>query len=70
MTVKEILGALKGPSDVFSVHVCYDSDEYDITNPSPVQEAFSDYIVSEVWSPDPHKFNIMLKEVYVKREGT
>lgn len=69
MTVKEILEVLHGPCDVFTVSVCYGSEEYDITQPSPVRDALSDYIVGEVWCSNPHKYSIMLKEVYMKREA-
>lgn len=66
MTVKEIIGILDGVRDQFTISVWYDSEEYDITDPSPVQDAFADYIVGCVCSTAPHKFSISLKQEYVK----
>ena len=66
MTVKELRPMLYGPSDKLEVAVLYDSEEYDITEPTPVQAAFADYIVDGVTSTESFKYKIHLKREYAK----
>lgn len=68
MTVKELRPMLFGPSDNLEVAVLYDSEEYDITDPTPVQAAFDNYVVDGVSAPEPFKYKILLKQEYVVRE--
>lgn len=70
MTVKELREVLTGPQDKLEVEVAYVDGTYDITNPSPVLDAFADYVVDEVTCPQPFKYNIFLKQEYVKKEAT
>lgn len=66
MTVKEVIGILDGAREQLTISVWYNSEEYDITEPSPVQDAFADYVVEGVCSVKPHEFKISLKQEYVK----
>lgn len=66
MTVKELRPMLYGPSDNLEVSVLYDGEEYDITDTTPVQAAFADYVVDGVTSTESFKYKIHLKQEYVK----
>lgn len=66
MTVRELRPMLYGPSDKLEVAVFYGSEEYDITDPTPVQDAFADYVVDGVTSTESFKYKIHLKQEYVK----
>lgn len=66
MTVRELRPMLIGPSDKLEVSVFYDSEEYDITDPTPVQAAFDDYVVDGVSSTESFRYKIHLKQEYVK----
>lgn len=65
MTVKEQRAVLFGPADKLSVTVAYESEEYDITEPSPVSEAFANYVVDCVSAHKPFEYCIFLKREYV-----
>lgn len=67
MTVIEILEVLSGPDDKLTAFVEYDGVEYDVTRPSPVRDAFANYVVHDIWVPTPHKFVITPKTELVKR---
>lgn len=69
MTVKEVRKILFGPSDQLTVSVDYNGDEYDITEQSPVSDAFADYMVEDVSCPLPFRYRIHLKQEYVKKEA-
>lgn len=66
MTVKEARAVLFGPPDQLDIVVFFNSEEYDITDPSPAQSAFDDYVVEGVSAPEPFKYKISLKQEYVK----
>lgn len=66
MTVKEVRSILFGPADKKTIEVHYGGETYDITEPSPAQEAFDPYIVEDVSAPSPFHYCISLKQEYVK----
>lgn len=70
MTVKELRPMLYGPSDNLEVSVLYDGEEYDITDTTPVQAAFADYVVDGVSAPQPFQYKISLKQEYVVKGET
>lgn len=67
MTVKEQRKHLIGPQDKLSITVCYENEEYEITEPSPVLDAFGDYIVEDVSARQPFQYTIFLKRAYLKQ---
>lgn len=70
MTVKELRPLLMGPTGDMTIVVFYESEEYDITEPSPAQTAFDDYVVADVSAPKPFQYKISLKQEYVKKGAT
>lgn len=69
MTVKELRAMLTGPADEISISVFYDGEEYDITNETPVQAAFDNYVADGVSSTKPFEYKISLKQKYVVKEA-
>ena len=65
MTVREVRSILFGPEDKKTIEVDYDGEFYDITEPSPVQSAFDQYIVEDVSAPQPFYYCISLKQKYL-----
>lgn len=70
MTVKEVRNILFGPADQKTIEVDYGSEFYNITEPSPAQEAFDPYIVEDVSAPQPFHYCISLKQQYLREEAT
>ena len=68
MTVKELRAVLFGPADKLNIVVFFGGEEYDITSPSPAQEAFDRYVVEDVSAPTPFQYKIELKREYVMKE--
>lgn len=70
MTVKEARNTLFGPEDKKIIEVHYEGDSYDITVPSPAQEAFDKFIVGDISAPQPFHYCISLKQKYLVEEET
>lgn len=70
MTVKELRPMLIGPTEKVTVSVFYESEEYDITDPTPVQAAFDNYVADSVSAPEPFQYKIHLKQEYVVKGET
>lgn len=70
LTVKEVRSILFGPEYKKTVEVHYNSEAYDITDPSPVQAAFDPYIVEDVSAPQPFHYCISLKRQYLTEGET
>lgn len=68
MTVKELRSMLVC-ADGATISVFYDSEEYDITEESPVQAAFDNYVADSVSAPQPFQYKISLKQEYVVKEA-
>lgn len=68
MTVKEVRALLVGPANELEVNVNWEGEDFDITEPSPVSEAFANYEVDAITCSQPFKFRLILKQVYVKKE--
>lgn len=66
MTVKEARPVLFGPPDQLDIVVFFNGEEYDITDTSPAQSAFDDYVIEDISAPQPFKYKIELKREYVK----
>ena len=65
MTVREARSALFGPEDKKTIEVHYDGESFDITQPSPAQEAFDKFIVDYITAPQPFHYCIALKQKYL-----
>lgn len=70
MTVREARAVLFGPSGELNIGVFFGSEEYDITEKSPVRTAFDNYIVEDISAPQPFKYKISLKQEYIMKEET
>ena len=49
--------------------LAYEDEIYDITEDSPVMEAFASYVVDEIRAASEFKYTIFLKREYVVKEA-
>lgn len=70
MTVREARTALYGPENGKVIEVHYEGESYDITVPSPAQEAFDKFIVDYISAPQSFHYCIGLKQKYLMEGET